>query len=164
VRAQLSLPLRLGGMGLRSMVATAPAAFLGSLAAAAPYLLSPHLPVSAPLIFDLEHALSLVRHLPGLRLPSATDFLPLAAQQSPPSLQRTISLAASTSFLRSLLQQSPSLLPHLLSLQQAGSSAWLTAVPTRPELVLADDDFRLAARLRLQLFPASLPLSTCSTR
>jgi hypothetical protein len=39
--AQLMLPLRLGGLGLRSMVDTAPAAFLGSLAAAAPYLPSP---------------------------------------------------------------------------------------------------------------------------
>jgi len=35
MRKLLTLPLRLGGFGLRSMVATAPAAFLGSLAAAA---------------------------------------------------------------------------------------------------------------------------------
>ena len=161
VRVQMSLPLRLGGMGLRSMVATAPAAFLGSLAAAAPYLLSPHLQASTPLFADLEYALSLVRELPGLSLPPATAFLPLAAQNPPRALQRAISHAGSTSLLRSLLQSSPSLLPHLLSLQQPGASAWLSAVPTRPELVLPDDDFRLAARLRLQLFPASPPISTC---
>ena len=55
VRSQLTLPLRHGGFGLRSMLAIAPAAFLGSLAAAARHL--PQL-VDVPLTCEIEHSLS----------------------------------------------------------------------------------------------------------
>src|SRR5947199_210321 len=107
----------------------------------------------------------------GLRFWSATDFLPLAAQQSP-SLQRTISLAAS-----SFLQQSSSLLPHLLSMQQAGSSACsrlsprdrslsspppccsppspaLSCLPSSPRAVVPQS----LSRSRADLLPPSPPL------
>src|SRR6185436_20761528 len=42
-----------------------------------------------------------------------------------------------------------------LSLRKAGASGWLVATPSRPELMLCDDDFRLAARRRLRLPPSS---------
>ena len=67
----LTLPLRHGGFGLRSMVTTAPAAFLGSLAAAARHL--PDLELAAtPLLQEIERALSHCQ-LPGLNLPSAAS-------------------------------------------------------------------------------------------
>ena len=56
-RSQLALPLRLGGFGIRSMVTTAPAAFIASVAAAAPYL-SPPQALSSTSIFQISVMLS----------------------------------------------------------------------------------------------------------
>jgi hypothetical protein len=62
-RNLLTLPMRHGRFGLRRMEATAPAAFLGSLAAAARYLPSAELLVSIPMIGELEQALRTVSSL-----------------------------------------------------------------------------------------------------
>jgi hypothetical protein len=109
--AQLMLPLRLGGLGLRSMVDTAPAAFLGSLAAAAPYLPSPHLLVSSSHLRPGARPISsssssrpqasTSRHLP---LPChsatspcpATHYLPRPVE-SPPQLPTSALAISSTS-------------------------------------------------------------------
>ena len=144
----ITLPLRHGGFGLRNMVATAPAAFLGSLAAAARHLPSAHL-AHSPLFNEIEHALSHCQ-LPGLRLPPTTSFLASAARQPLRSLQHTITAAIEDQLSRSA-RGSVAMAAHLLSLRQAGASSWLTATPSRPELMLSNDDFRLAARLRLRL-------------
>src|SRR5690349_6844272 len=80
----------------------------------------------------------------------------------PTFCQRLPSIHHGSALLRSLLHRFPSSQPHLLSLQQPGSSAWLSTAPTRPELVLANEDFRLAVRLRLRLLPNFPPLSTCN--
>ena len=141
------------------MAAIAPAAFLGSLAAAARHL-PPRL-VDIPLILEIDHALSRCQHL-GLRLPNAASFLTLAARSPPISLQKTISSAIEDAVLRSI-ENSPIVSSHLVSLKQAGASGWLAAIPSRPELTLEDDDFRLAARLRLRLHPSeSEAAAACS--
>ena len=151
-RALLTLPMRHGGFGLRRMEATAPAAFLGSLAAAARYLPSAELLVTTPMFGELEQAL-LYCQLPGLKLPPSNLFFARAARQRPTALQRSITAAIEDS-LASAIGGSPALSAHLLSLRQTGASNWFTAVFPRPELTLSNDDFRLAARLRLRLPPA----------
>ena len=155
----LTLPLRHGGFGLRSMVATAPAAFLGSLAAAARHLPSPMQSAATPLIEEIKHAL-LCCQLPGLRLPPAASFLACAARRPPRYLQHSITAAIEDRLARSI-GGSVALSSHLLSLRQAGASSWLAATPSRPELMLCDDDFRLAARLRLRLPPSSSTATHC---
>jgi hypothetical protein len=156
----LSLPLRHGGFGLRNMAATAPAAFLGSLAAAARHLPSTHLPAT-PLMEEIEHALSRCQ-FPGLKLAPAISFLASAARRPPRSLQHTITLAIEDHTARSA-GDTVAMSSHLLSLRQAGASSWLVATPSRPELMLSNDDFRLAARLRLRLPPSSSTSDThCS--
>jgi hypothetical protein len=149
----LTLPTRHGGFGLRRMEATAPAAYLGSLAATARFLPSAELLVAIPMIGELEHALSRCQ-LPGLKLPASSSFLACAARQRPTALQRSITAAIEDSLACSV-GDTPALSSHLLSLRQAGASNWLTTVPSRPELTLPDDDFRLAARLRLRLPPVT---------
>ena len=138
---------------MRRMEATAPAAFLGSLAAAARYLPPAELLAAIPMIGELEHAVARCR-LPGLKLPPSNLFLACAARQRPTALQRSITAAIEDSLACSL-GDSPALSSHLLSLRQAGASNWLTTVPYRPELTLPDDDVRLAARLRLRLPPVA---------
>src|SRR5205823_2564930 len=96
----LTLPLRHGGFGLRSMAVTAPAAFLGSLAAAARHLPSLHL-AATPLMEEIEDALSHCQ-LPGLKLPPAISFLACAARQPPRSLQHAITSAIEDYLSRSV--------------------------------------------------------------
>jgi len=152
-RLQLSLPLRLGGFGLSSMITTAPAAFISSVAAAAPYLPAPQLLTSTPLFAELDRALSLVRQFRGVKFPPAYPFLTLASQRPPRGVQRSISSAISESQLLNILSSgSPTLTAHFTSLKQAGASAWLATIPSRPEFILSDDDFRLAAWPRPLLF------------
>jgi len=134
------------------MKLTAPAAYLGSLAAAAPHLPAQLLD-AAPFIREIEHALSYCR-LPGLRVPSAGSFLARAARRPPRALQHTITAAVEDAVTRAV-DADPALSSHLLSLRQTGAANWLTVTPSRPELSLADDDFRLAARLRLRLHPST---------
>jgi hypothetical protein len=99
---------------------------------------------------------------PGLKLPHASAFLACAVRRPPRSLQHSIT-AAIEDALASSIGNTIALSSHLLSLRQAGASSWLIATPSRPELMLSDDDFRLAARLRLRLPPPSSVLATlCS--
>src|SRR6185436_21082670 len=105
------------------------------------------------MVGELEHALSRCQ-LPGLRLPTSSLFLSSAARQSPTALQRSITAAIEDSLARAV-GGSPALSSHLLSLRQAGASNWLTTIPSRPELALPNNDFRLAARLRLRLPPST---------
>ena len=118
VRSQLTLPLRYGGFGLRSMVAIAPAAFLGSLAAAARHM--PHL-VDVPLMLEIEHALSRCQFL-GLKLPNAASFLTCAARRPPVSLQKRFHLLSRTPLA---LYQGFSCSLLAPSQPKAGWSLWL---------------------------------------
>src|SRR6185503_4178885 len=68
--------------------------------------------------------------------------------------QHTITAAVEDAVTRAV-DADPGLSSHLLSLRQTGAANWLTVTPSRPELSLADDDFRLAARLRLRLHPST---------
>ena len=97
------------------MGATAPAAFLGSLAAAARHLASPHL-AAIPLMEEIEDALSHCQ-LPGLKLPAAITFLACAAQRPLKSLQHTITAAIEDQRARSV-SDSVAMSSHLLSLRQ----------------------------------------------
>jgi len=157
----LTLPMRHGGFGLRSMMDTASAAFLGSLATAARHLPPPELLRDTPLAREIEHALSLCQ-VPRLRLPAANAFLACAARRPPKALQHVIASAIEDFRMRSV-DSAPGLSSHLLSLRQTGASNWLTAIPSRPEHSLPNGDFYLAARLRLRLTPCpSIYVTHCA--
>jgi hypothetical protein len=52
-------------------------------------------------------------------------------------------------------------LARALSLQQAGASQWLTAIPTRAPLKMGDSDFRYAVRHRLAMAPLDFLPPAC---
>ena len=169
----LRLPLRSGGLGLRSTASVAPAAYLASIAASAHSIASVPRPRGPAL-----HSASLLEHLkfsfgrlevknqnPNLavKLPTPSRFLPHFLKQSPQHLQRTITTQLDKRLLSSLHDlQSPKLTAHLTSLAQRSASLWLSTIPSRPEFVLHNDHFRLAARLRLSLPPCSGPPNSCA--
>ena len=116
----LAFPTSHGGFGLRRMELAAPAAFLGSLAAAARYMPSPELLSSIPLTGEIERALS-VCQIPRLRLPTVGSFLASAARRPPRGLQHLIVTAMEDALVRDV-RDNPALASHLLSLRQAGAS------------------------------------------
>ena len=136
---QFCLPLRRGGLGLRSMVSIAPAAFLGSMAASAPLLFHVPRPLSAP-----PHSASLLRRLQEayhvLHLPSKSLQLPKSCQLPPfdrllsslaatpiPKLQRAISRLIDSRLLTSIITAASSadnlaIKAHFTSLSQRNTS------------------------------------------
>ena len=162
---QVRLPLRHGGFGLRSALASAPAAYLGSLALAAipiNSISSLHPPSTYAHSIPASIASS-YRSLPldnfdlklSQPLPPAPEFINFFATHDTKlssKLQKKLTqhaeLAAFNTFRN---QASKPLKAHLTSLNQRSASLWLTTIPTRPELILHDTAFRLCCMLRLDL-------------
>jgi len=175
---QFCLPLRRGGLGLRSMLSIAPAAFLGSIAASAPLLIHvprpPSVPPhSIPLLSRLQEAYRVLRlpskslRLPDSRqLPSSDSFLDSLSCAPIPKLQRAISHLLDARLLTSIIAAaSPddhlSVKAHFTSLSQPHTSFWLSTLPTCPTFILHNDQFLLATRLRLRLPPSANPPTHC---
>ena len=152
----LHLPLRLGGFGLCLTLPVSPAAYLGSLAAAAPLLAKvPHPQLhTSPHLQHLKHAFHRLG-LPSssLPLPSPELFINnFIDQDSTPKLQKRISAHYySSKFVDLQRAADPTIQAHLLSISQRSSSTWLSTIPVRQGYLLADRDFLLASRLRLRL-------------
>ena len=100
---QIQLPLRLGGLGLRSVVDTAPAAYLGSLAASAPLIAPICSPPPAPILIILQQSLDHFNQCDDLKLPTPQHFFAHFANPSPAThlpphkLQRHLSFALAQS-------------------------------------------------------------------
>ena len=167
---QIRLPLRFGGLGLRSLVDTAQAAYLASIAASASFLLPFSDPQHHSLTSDLEDSIEHFQHCPDLKFPAPDGFVKYFADppaNSPlPSakLQKRLLIDLALSQLRQLKKENvedETLIAHLTSLSQKGASLWLSTTPFRPEFEFRDEDFLLALRVRLRLDPAPDMPSHC---
>jgi hypothetical protein len=139
---QASLPLRWGGIGVRSALQLAPSAFLASAAGAAELLsqlLPPHvLAIPDPAVAVSEAAW---RALGGVICPGGTDA----------RVQRNWDGAICGVMALSLMQGSDErTCARLLASRAPGSGAWLSAVPSAAlGLNLNDSAVRVAVGLRL---------------
>ena len=176
---RLRAPLRHGGFGLTSALSTSPAAFLGSMAAVAAGGAPVFLPYSQPdcplpstsLLYGwLEDSMQKVRAhqlAPQLPATAATFFqhfpprLPSSRDLSAFVLQRELSSQATSNTYKASLQRTKELgktdggraLAHLVAVSAPRAWAWKSVAPTSKELELTDTQYRLAARLNLDLQP-----------
>jgi hypothetical protein len=185
-RALLHLPTRKGGVGLASLAATAPAAFVGSVALTgksalrvaawkAPLTqmrLGPHVPSAAaapqlepppakplPRAFDVFPGLVELYSPPppNIKLPAPDSLV----SDSTPRVQRQLADAiheqAALEFEHSLAGDTLAL-AHYAGLRGTYSGAWVDALRGRDRRFrLRDDEFRAAARIRLGLPVAAIP-------
>ena len=186
VCSQISLPLRLGGLGIRSLFLSHSQAYWASMAASAGEVdacfTSPqHLADSAVqshrvaahqglLALGLPHksTLSMAEGPPEVLLPTSPTALPEfykdALDSKSVRLQKTLSSAAEDFKLACLVRSFPLAdVRRLESLKSLGASAWLTAIPDPdwPALSMPDHVFRRALRLRLHLPVDSAPFEKC---
>jgi hypothetical protein len=167
----LSLPIRLGGFGLRSVASTCHVAYYSSIALTAVDIanLVPHSKRSQLLLNNstqVDFARQLVdchNHLikqkvpcdeDGLMPPTVDHFWTDFGEERPHGLQRAISHHIISQNLNTYLRD-PSTelktLQRMLSASSRNAGAWLTCYPSCPELSLSDEDFIYASRLRLGL-------------
>jgi hypothetical protein len=168
----LSLPIRLGGFGLRSVASTCHVAFWSSIALVAIDLMD-IIPVDkrqqllidsktqvhfARQLADCHHDL-LAQGIPcggdkGLMPLTITDFWNEFGAERPHGLQRVLSHKIITNTLNEYLRD-PLLgvgqVQRVLSVSSRSAGAWLTCYPSSPELQLTDEDYCCASRLRLGL-------------
>ena len=129
---QIQLPLRLGGLGLRSVVDTAPAAYLGSLAASAPLIAPICSPPPAPSLTILQQSLDHFNQCDDLKLPTPQHFFAHVANPSPATrlpphkLQQHLSFALAQSHQHQLYKSlTQPLQAHLTSLSQKSPDHFL---------------------------------------
>jgi hypothetical protein len=168
----LRAPLRHGGFGLASARQTSPAAYLGSVAAAAsapafvPYRdPSCPLPANAQLHQWIAGSIAeLVNAAPeceALLPPSPSVFFRHPTVLTTSSLQHELSLQATNSFYKASLQRATDAKKEddgraralLTSVSAPRAWTWKTVLPTSRALELTDTQYRLAARLNLGLPP-----------
>ena len=142
--SQASLPVRWGGIGIRSACALAPSAFISSLRSSEVQisLLLPHRP--SPYHDSLaEDAISNWRDLGGTSLPSGADALKQRCWDD------EICSSVATS-LASTAGANPVTKARLLACRGQGSGSWLHALPSANlGLRLNNDETRIAVGLRL---------------
>ena len=140
---QATLPVKMGGLGIRSAVQLAPSAFLASAAATS----------------DLVH-LIVPPYLQSLSIPNvdeAKDLWSLGHGQSPPEVtsqhqQRAWDIPKMSALAESLLENAPDprARARLLASATKESGAWLNALPISSlGLRMDNDTIRVAAGLRL---------------
>ena len=187
ILTQIALPLRLGGLGIRSLVASHSQAYWASMAAASnevdacfevPQALADStvqrnravtLQSLLALGVPAKAAASLADEPTDVFLPSSTstsvsEFYKSALSVKSFRLQKILSSAAEDHKLATLLNSfAPAEVRRMESLASLGASAWLTAVPHPdwPSLSIPDDVFRRALRLRLHLPVDSAQFDKC---
>ena len=93
---------------------------------------------------------------PDSPLPAqAVGFWQLYAKGQCRGFQKTLRGLLDTRVARWLHEDSVRVVQRLQSSGASNAGAWITVIPSCPELTLTDHDFRAAARLRLGLAPAS---------
>jgi hypothetical protein len=178
VSTLIHLPVRLAGLGLRSQSATAPIAYLASLAQAAQDVcrVKSARPDSLTLVTDANVFDSYRRIVAtgyfgrerdedAIQLPGeAGQFLEHFREGGARSLQHALLEDVEKAAYNALFEEaSPEARARLLSCSGTGAGAWITAIPTEAEYVMPDDSYRYAVRLRLGLPPSETlpPVCVC---
>ena len=142
-RVQAQLPVRWGGLGLRSATQLAPSAFLSSLTAAESLLraLLPPALLAAP-DPNFDAAISCWQALGGASTPAGETAERQRSWDDQVCSSQYDSLVAAAS--------GPAVRARLLAVKAEGSGAWLQALPASSlGLRLGDDELRIAVGLRL---------------
>ena len=159
------LPIRDGGLGLRSQRASAPVAFLSSLAQAAPDILrikaqvGPTPQLDACIVEAYECIVETgyftrSRREDAVQLPPEPgDFLQ-HFQEGATHLRHLLLADIEAAQAARLYQEADGVTrARMLSSAGYGAGAWLTAVPTETALTMSDESYQLAWRLRLGIPP-----------
>lgn len=169
-RDQLTLPIRMGGLGLARAADTAPAAWYAGQAQAAAHLSRAGLgatvaraaesaAVKGSLVSQCGLAAS--QHIPT----DGTDDVAFYAadDRRAVKLQRTLTRAAQELAFASLLSASPAKedRARLLAASAPKAGLFLTVLPAQPHLRLNDAEFGLAVRFRVGLPPTDLMPAYC---
>ena len=172
-RIQLTLPIKLGGFGLRKSQLTSPLAFVSSFALVAKVIqkLFQNDVFTSPshLSTFIPHCLSQIRStVTGCDqlLPTDNDIQSVlrfytSLEDKIPHLQKPLSSAMDKGLLSKLASQLDAAgIARLNSCKARYGGAWLTAWPTDFDSMLSSLHFRLAARFRLGIPPTDhMPLS-----
>ncbi|HYC00552.1 MAG TPA: hypothetical protein VEC57_15570 [Candidatus Limnocylindrales bacterium] len=175
----LQLPIRNGGIGLRSIATACAPAYASSLALAAqdiaPLLAASHVdstPPDLPTARGLSDALSFLRdeHVPAAEKTDAGQtsgdpaaFFVKFRDGCAPHFQQQLTRAIYDLHFHGILRAaSLSDRARLLSTSSKRAGLWLTATPTSNELFIPDAAFLLALRLRLGLRPYDFMPSHCA--
>ncbi|HEX3641449.1 MAG TPA: reverse transcriptase domain-containing protein, partial [Ktedonobacteraceae bacterium] len=177
----LQAPLRHGGFGFTSAVATAPIAYLSSLATVCankpPPAFKPYttgrptidLPANSRLISDIQHCIQLTEQQlnQSLRYTAKTfcKFFSTHPLQAV-SMQHNLKVQASTESFnatKTLAAGDKNATAHLNTHTALHAWDWKTVVPTSSLLVLPNPHFRLAVRQNLGLAPFPCMLANCLT-
>ena len=172
---QLTLPIRHGGFGLRSMDLVSPAAWWSALAQAFRFinLFLPSLDVltdDVPFVRSqsLCHSFFSRYHVPlkGSPVPKTpADFWTLYKQDSAVAGTQRLITASLYKTLHANLKsrfKSPSPdLARIVSSSEKSTGLWLTTLPFHPSLSIHDKHFSVASRIRLGLPPVD-DLKSCS--
>ena len=153
---QATLPVPLGGMGLREAITYAPVAYVSSIIQSLPLVRA--ILGNDRLLPSTDIALQMVREASDDR---SFTLEALAAEETPQKrLSHAVDLHRQNLILSSAKDQRTQARLRSLSLPHAG--AWLNAVPSKPlGLHLLPQEFRLASlyRLGLPVYPSHL--SSC---
>ena len=165
----LSLPIRLGGFGLRSVRMVSPAAYYASLARAAPYILK-FVPNPDRLIRG-ELKAAVVDDLNSCHQALYSMIQKISKELVPPKPLDLWSTYGQGTVSRRLQKALTALIDdgvaahyggarktrpdkqRMTSCSATNAGAWIMAVPRTPVVTLTDSDYRYAARHRLGLYP-----------
>ena len=167
-----TLPVRLGGLGLRSAAAIAIPAYYCSFTLAVRDIIDGVIPVEkrqelllpgnsqAPFVTELYRCWKVLSDEgvttgpKGLLPPTPEGLWNVGAGNVDTSKQGDIVAFLTTSDVASYLRAPTTILrdrQRLISASATNASAWLTAIPSTPELAMSDTDYSLAVRHRLGL-------------
>lgn len=166
----LTLPVRLGGFGLRSVRLASPAAYWSSIARSTPYILD-FVPdrdqlvrgeLKAIIVEDIRSChqtlYSMIQNIPReLVPPEAADIWTTYGQGAVSRrLQKALCALiddAVAAHYGTVHGRRPDK-QRMTSCSARSAGAWLLAIPQAPSATLSDNEFRYAARHRLGLHPA----------
>jgi len=163
---QLSLPIGVGGFGLRSIQLCSPAAWWSALAQSFPRIRSllPSLNILTPDIPFVKSQTQCYDFFMNYKLPRQAPLPPhceafwidYETKAALPGLQRLIVSSINKSRRHALLSEFPlntADRARMVSLSSRYSGSWLTTLPTNPSFILTDPHFNTSTRLRLGLPP-----------
>lgn len=160
-RTMIRLPIRMGGLGYRKMADLPTIAFWASSAAAASDLqpFERRLPADNVFFSSLRYCIEDVERLNDAEAPAVEHFLSFFQANPPKRLQQNLTVALEEQQFRLLKRKqedakgdAPAIWnARNSSATQPGAGAWLTAVPKTIGLTMSDNEYQVAARIRLGL-------------
>lgn len=177
----IGLPLRLGGMGIRSAFDTADYAWFAALAAAAPFItkalvkffISDHLNPGSPLFIETQAALA---HIHSSCSADVQGFLPAQVSEvlsyyadaqrlaDQPKFQRALTKSAEQSFADNISNHGDDRTAGLMKARTEHLAyLWKDTVPLSPDLFLSDEQvsFNLRTEYGLQPVPDGVCVGRC---